>query len=131
MKTKRFLAFLLALVLMLSLTTPAYAETGKSLPSDEADDPSAAPVTDDTTAVADGVYLVGSMNNWQPSEEYEFSINPANSSEYMLAGIVLTAGAEFKAIEVVDGNWQWFPSSNDNYVVPEAQAGRVTIYFQK
>ncbi len=137
---KRWLSFLMALTLLLSLTVPAYAEndagavsTAEAEQTTAPEDPSAQPVADDTTAdvVEDGYYLVGTMNNWQPSAAYKFAVNPANDKEYMLTDFTLKIGDEFKAIEVVSGNWTWYPDNSGNYVVYEAQAGIVTIYFQK
>ena len=86
---KRWLSFLMAFTLLLSLAAPAYAEndagavsTAEAEQTTAPEDPSAQPVADDTTAdvVEDGYYLVGTMNNWQPSAAYKFAVNPESQT---------------------------------------------------
>ena len=78
--------------------------------------------------LADGVYLVGTVNDWVPTPADQFAPNPDTDGEYKLE-TTLTAGDEIKVIQSVGGNWTWYPGGN-NYVVDEAHAGDVTIYFR-
>ena len=78
--------------------------------------------------LADGVYLVGTVNDWAPTPANQFAPNPDTEGEYKLE-TTLTAGDEIKVIQSVGGNWTWYPGGN-NYVVDEAHAGDVTIYFR-
>jgi hypothetical protein len=78
--------------------------------------------------LADGAYLVGTMNDWAPTPADQFAPNPDTDGEYKLE-TTLAAGDEIKVIQSVGGDWAWYPSG-DNYVVDEAHAGAVTIYFR-
>ena len=78
--------------------------------------------------LANGAYLVGTMNDWAPTPADQFTPNPDSEGEYKLE-TTLTAGDEIKVIQSVGGNWTWYPGG-DNYVVDEAHAGNVTIYFR-
>ena len=78
--------------------------------------------------LADGAYLVGTVNDWAPSPADKFAPNPDSDGEYLLE-TTLAKGDEIKVIESLGGNWTWYPGG-DNYVVDEAHAGDVTIYFR-
>ena len=123
MKTKRILSLVLVLCLLLCLAPAA------ALAEEPAQPEQAAPPADETQDVADGYYLVGSMNNWTPAAAYKFEINPSNSSEYLLS-TTLTAGQELKVVKVEGGATStWYPGGN-NYIVDNDHAGSVTIYFK-
>ena len=78
----------------------------------------------------DGVYLCGTLNEWAPTAADKFVPNPDSSGEYMLE-TTLAKGDEIKVIESVDDYWTWYPGGGSaNYVVDEAHAGEVTIYFK-
>ena len=80
--------------------------------------------------LADGVYLVGTFNNWKPNETTDkFTVNPNNQDEYQLA-TNLTAGEEIKVIVSENGNWTWYGKDGANYTVDAAHSGNVTIYFK-
>ena len=81
MKTKKLLALLLMLSMLVSLL-PLSAAAEDEIP--------------------DGFYLVGTMNEWKPSAEYLFSKNPESEGEYFLI-TPLSSGAEFKAAWVEHG----------------------------
>jgi hypothetical protein len=75
-------------------------------------------------------FLAGSMNEWQPDENYQFEANPEAEGEFMLAA-TLTEGDEFKVIGVLANDTTWYPEGMDNnYVVDAEHAGDVTIYFR-
>ena len=79
-----------------------------------------------TGAWADDYYLVGTMNDWGPSKQFEMT--PNNEVEYKLT-LSLQAGAEFKVVAVdSEGNWTWYPGDGGNYV--EGTAGKYTVYFR-
>ena len=80
-----------------------------------------------TGAWADNYYVIGTMNDWGPSKQFQLTQNPANPAEYMIT-LSLKAGAKLKVIGVDgEGNWTWFPGGSDpNYVV--SAAGQYTIY---
>ena len=70
-------------------------------------------------------YVVGTMNNWTPSDEYKMTLNEeAEGEEYMLT-IDAEANAELK---VIDNKGTWYPSDGGNYVITEA--GEYDIYFR-
>ena len=76
-----------------------------------------------------GFYLAGTMNGWGAAEGYHFVGNPANPAEFMLE-TTLAVADEFKVINYLDGQiTAWYPGGA-NYVVDDAHAGDVTIYFQ-
>ncbi|MEE3333541.1 MAG: alpha-amylase family glycosyl hydrolase [Ruminococcus sp.] len=90
-----------------------------------------------TTAqqLTDGFYLVGSINgdnSWNPERhlDLKFSVNPANSSEYMLLGANLYAGDRFKVVDVSNKNIiTWYPGgTNNDYNI--TTSGRYDIYFR-
>ncbi len=73
-------------------------------------------------------YVVGTMNNWTPSDEYKMTLNEEAEGvvEYMLT-LDLEANAELK---VVKGNKDvWYPDGMDNNYVIDAD-GTYTIYFR-
>ena len=76
-------------------------------------------------------YLTGSIRNWAQTadDDYKFTVNPANASEYMLQGITLAANDELKVIGLVGETLNWYPDGQDNnYVV--AADGTYDIYFR-
>ena len=90
-----------------------------------------------TTAqqLTDGFYLVGSINgdnSWNPERhvDLKFSVNPANSSEYMLLGANLYAGDRFKVVYVDNKSiTNWYPGgTNNDYNI--TTSGRYDIYFR-
>ena len=81
--------------------------------------------------LADGFYLVGTMNDWTPAAEYKFAVNPDNEAEMVLAGVNLAENAELKVRQVENGvATAWFPAEAGNYVVDAAHAGLKDIYFR-
>ena len=82
-----------------------------------------------TGAWAQDYYLIGTMNDWCPSRQFQLTQNPYNSDEYMIT-LTLNEDAEFKVIGVDgEGNWTWYPGGSDpNYVVPAT--GEYTVYFR-
>ena len=80
-----------------------------------------------TGAWADDYYLVGNMNDWGPSSQFQLTQNPGNPAEYMIT-LTFKAGDEFKVIGV-DGesNWTWYPGGYNYYV---SNAGEYTVYFR-
>ena len=80
----------------------------------------------------DGYYLVGTMNNWTPSKEYQFSTNPDNAAEYVLTTTLAEEDA-FKVVYVLNGEIQsdkWYPAEAGDYVVDANHAGTKSIYFR-
>ena len=76
-------------------------------------------------------YLTGSIRNWARTadDDYKFTVNPANPSEYMLQGITLDANDALKVIGLVGETLNWYPAGQDNnYVV--AADGTYNIYFR-
>ena len=95
--------------------------------------PTALPPRDETQYDLDnGFYLVGSFNNWTPSEAYRMKWNNYDESygvEYRLV-LNLTEGDELKVMEVENGAaTNWYPGG-DNYIVPAEHAGKQVIYFR-
>ena len=80
-----------------------------------------------TGAWADDYYLVGNMNDWGPSKQFQLTQNPYNTNEYMIT-LTLDKDAELKVIGVDgEGNWTWYPGGSDpNYVV--SATGEYTVY---
>lgn len=76
-------------------------------------------------------YLVGSMNGWNATEDYQFEANPNTLGEYML-NFNFTEGDQFKVVGILEGTSTWYPDGGDeyNYVVTEEYAGEHTIYFR-
>jgi len=79
----------------------------------------------------DGIYLVGSMNEWKCEAAYKFHVNEAAESEEFVLSTSLAIGDSLKVVELIGENMTWYPDQGDNYVVDEAHAGQVDIYFQK
>lgn len=83
-----------------------------------------------TGAWADDYYLVGNMNDWGASKQFQLTQNPGNTAEYMIT-LTFKAGAKFKVIGVEEGKeTEWYPSGGDetNYYV--SNAGEYTVYFR-
>ena len=80
--------------------------------------------------LANGYYLVGSMNEWTPAAENLFALNPDNNTEYQLP-INLAEGDEIKVVEVEnDAIKTWFPNEGGNYIVDQNHTGATTMYFR-
>ena len=80
-----------------------------------------------TGAWADDYYLVGNMNDWGPSKQFQLTQNPGNTAEYMIT-LTLNKDAKLKVIGVDgEGYWTWYPAG-DNYHV--SNAGEYTVYFR-
>ena len=80
---------------------------------------------------APAYYLVGTMNNWTPADEYKFEENPGAPGEYMLTA-ALTVGDEIKVKGIVGATETWYPAgTGNNYVVDADHAGEwKKIYFR-
>ena len=131
MSTKRLLASLLALLMLFSLLpAAALAEEPEEIAA-ETEQPEAVPSPDETQY--DGLvgwFLVGSMNNWTPNEDYRFTWNNGDPLQFIIQ-CVLSAGDEFKGVLVEsDGTTTWFPDPGNNYVVSADQAGYKAVYFR-
>lgn len=73
-------------------------------------------------------YLVGTMNNWQASNDYKFVANPANADELMI-DVKLPANSSMKAIGIQGENTTWFPDGVGNdFVINDA--GNYTIFLR-
>ncbi len=80
--------------------------------------------------LANGYYLVGTMNEWTPAAENLFALNPDNNTEYQLP-INLAEGDEIKVVEVEnDAIKTWFPNEGGNYIVDQNHTGATTMYFR-
>lgn len=75
-------------------------------------------------------YLVGSFNNWEPSVDYQFKVNPYAEDEYKFT-TNLTEGDQFKVVAIQGEVETWYPDGqNNDYTVDADHAGEVTIYFR-
>ena len=84
-----------------------------------------------TPGVADGFYLMGTMNGWQPAEGYLFMANESQAGEYYL-GVTLAVEDELKVAKVQNGAAvTWYPAEGANFVVSAAYAGAKLIYFRE
>ena len=80
--------------------------------------------------LADGFYLVGTMNEWTPAAQYLFAANPEVEGEFSIV-LTIAEGDEFKAVYVeADEIKAWYPAEGGNYVVDASHAGKKTIYFR-
>ena len=80
--------------------------------------------------LANGYYLVGTLNEWTPAAENLFALNPDNNTEYQLP-INLAEGDEIKVVEVEnDAIKTWFPNEGGNYVIDDHHNGATTMYFR-
>lgn len=82
-----------------------------------------------TGAWAQDYYLVGTMNDWCPSKQFQLTQNPGNLAEYMIT-LTLKEGTKLKVIAVDgEGNWTWYPAGDayDCYVYAN---GTHTVYFR-
>ena len=77
-------------------------------------------------AWADDYYLVGTMNDWGASKQFQLTQNPSTEGEYMIT-LTFKDGAEFKVIGVGEST-TWYPDPGDNYYVNDA--GEYTVYFR-
>lgn len=79
----------------------------------------------------DGLYIVGTMNNWQKSKEYMLQINQSADGEEFMVELTLHTGDEFKVLwwagcqEIA-----WIPGGTQNIIVDAAHAGLVRIYVR-
>ncbi len=81
--------------------------------------------------VADGFYLMGTMNGWKADENYLFVPNETTEGEYMLS-VTLTEGDELKVAKVMNGvAMTWYPAEGANFVVSATHAGKKVIYFRE
>jgi hypothetical protein len=98
----------------------------------EADEIYVAPLADEggDEPVADGFYLIGTFNDWTPSAQYAFVLNPdaAPAVEYKVS-VDLQEGDKLKGLAVIMGQWIYYPEGDD-IVVPAEYAGNCTIYFR-
>ncbi len=79
--------------------------------------------------LANGYYLVGSMNDWTPAAEYFLEQNPDNEAEYEL-DINLNVNDEIKVVYVEnDAIVTWYPKEG-NYIVDDNHDGATTMYFR-
>ena len=79
----------------------------------------------------DGIFIIGTFNNWTPSAEYALLPNPNAGEgviEYMVSG-TLQAGDELKVLVIRGGQKIYFPEG-DNIVVTPEYAGKCTLYFR-
>ena len=76
--------------------------------------PTAAPTQAPTQpAVSNGYYLVGSMNDWSLSADYQMTrVSSQNPREYRIEGIDLTTTSQFKI--AYTSVTKWIPSGADN-----------------
>lgn len=83
----------------------------------------------DGEVTAPAYFLVGNMNDWTASADYQLTRNEgaADFEEYMIT-LDLEAGAEFKVVKPQGENLVWYPDYVDNYKVTEA--GKYNIYFR-
>ena len=113
---KRLLSLLLTLCMILSLlTVGAFAAENRD-------------------ALADGYYLIGTHNSWDPAsltEALRFHESLGDSDEFVLE-TTLTQGQAFKVVRVENGAVaQWYPDGTGNdYVVDADHAGPAIIYFR-
>jgi len=81
-----------------------------------------------TGAWAQDYYLVGTMNDWGASKQFQLTQNPGNPAEYMIT-LTFKAGAAFKVIDVDASPTKWYPEGDGtNYYVNNA--GEYTVYFR-
>ena len=80
--------------------------------------------------LANGYYLVGSMNEWTPAAENLFALNPDNEFEYQLA-INLDVNTAIKVVYVEnDAIVTWYPTEGEDYVIDDHHNGATTVYFR-
>ncbi len=73
-------------------------------------------------------YLVGTMNNWEISDDYKLVANPGNTDELMV-DVKLPANSQMKVKGVQGETITWFPDGMGNdFVINDA--GYYTIYFR-
>ena len=73
-------------------------------------------------------YVVGTMNQWQASDEYKLATNAATEGEYMTT-LQLAKDDEFKVIKVEGETTTWYPDGMDNNLKVEV-SGEYDIYFR-
>ena len=88
----------------------------------------------------DAYYLVGTMNNWEISDDYEFTAGSQDPEEYTVS-TELTAGDKIKVVRAVGGkkiDADTYPGTGhpgingwtEEYTVDKYHAGNVTVYFR-
>lgn len=156
MKTKKLLALLLGLLMLVSVMPmgalaeeeddPAEPALVAPIAAEEEDEPAEEPAEPVVLEpVADPIetnlleeaaetmdidsnsyYLIGSMTSWNVDESLKFTLSSGN--EYVLEVNNLPENAEFK---VVKGNKDtWYPDQGGNYTVSAANSGHVRIWFR-
>ncbi len=83
--------------------------------------------------IQDGFYLLGSLNNWTPSDEYKFGKDATCGENEFILNTTLTIDDQIKVAKVENGvATTWYPEGEgNNYVVDAAHAGEKAIYFQE
>ena len=83
--------------------------------------------------IQDGFYLLGSLNNWTPSDEYRFGKDATCGENEFILSTTLTIDDQIKVAKVENGvATTWYPEGEgNNYVVDAAHAGEKAIYFQE
>ena len=130
MRTKRFLASLIALLMLFTLL-PAAALAEEPIPEEtEAVSPPSQPKT-----LNYGYYLIGRFG-WTVDDlvEYrdKFQQNYSASTEEYKLTTTLEEGQQIKVVLVSNGTQlgPWFPDGDFNYTVDAAHAGTKIIYFR-
>ena len=84
--------------------------------------------------IQDGFYLLGTMNNWTPSDEYRFGKDATCGENEFILNTTLAIDDQIKVAKVENGVATiWYPDGEDNnYIVDAAHAGEgKAIYFQE
>ena len=83
--------------------------------------------------IQDGFYLLGSLNNWTPSDEYRFGKDATCGENEFVLNTTLTIDDQIKVAKVENGvATTWYPEGEgNNYVVDAAHEGVKAIYFQE
>ena len=82
----------------------------------------------EASVVETDYFLVGSMNEWTPSENYKLTANKESTGEYMIT-LDFAAGAEFQIATAAGDNQVWYPGGQENNCVIN-DAGNYTVYFR-
>ena len=79
----------------------------------------------------DGLYIVGTMNNWEMSKDYMLQINSDAEGTEFWCELTLHEGDEFKILW-----WSgckaaaWIPGGEQNIVVTREYAGKIRVYVR-
>ena len=82
----------------------------------------------EASVVETDYFLVGSMNEWTPSDNYKLTANKESTGEYMIT-LDFAAGAEFQIATAAGDNQVWYPGGQENNCVIN-DAGNYTVYFR-